>query len=62
MLVVLLAARKLLFNSNKGGKALYNAYIQAKWEENKENEVREDKNLPINDKMDATEYAFAPRR
>lgn len=58
MLVVLLAARKLLFNSNKGGKALYNAYIQAKWEENKENEVREDKNLPINDKMDATEYAL----
>lgn len=58
MLIVLLALGILKFNDTKEGKEMYNSYLMAKWEEGKEGEVREDKNDPINDIMDATEYAL----
>lgn len=58
MIIVLLSLGMLYFNDTKEGREIFDAYLMAKWQDGKENEVREDNNDPINDIMDATEYAL----
>lgn len=58
LIIVLMVLGKLTFNDNVNCRDLFDAYLNAKWEDGKIGQVREDNNDPINDKMDSLEYAL----
>ena len=58
LVIVLLVLKRLIFNDNAECRDLFEAYLNAKWDEKKLGQEREDNNDPINDKMDSFEYAL----
>jgi len=57
MIIILMNALRLLFDSLKASVGYY-AYQASVWTPGKEGKEREDNNLPMNDIMDAIEYAI----
>ena len=58
LVIVLLVLKRLIFNDNAECRDLFESYLNAKWDEKKLGQEREDNNDPINDKMDSFEYAL----